>query len=501
MTNGICYLVGAGPGDPELLTLKGRRCLAQAEVVVYDYLCNPTLLRWAPPEAEVIYAGKQAGAHTLKQEEINRLLVEHTGQGRRVVRLKGGDPYLFGRGGEEAMALAEAGLAFEVVPGISSALAGPAYAGIPVTHRKLTSSLTIFTGHDDPAKEESLVRFKSLASSGATLVMLMGVEKLEEVTRRLIDEGADRGLPAALIRWATTGRQEVLTATLESIAGQAREKGWRPPSLAVFGEVVRLRDELDWFGKKPLHRQRIVVTRTRAQAGALSERLTELGADAVELPVIRIESRAREAAFEEMVRDAHAYDWIIFTSPNGAGIFFETFYRLYRDAREIGAARFAVMGPGTGRVVGANHFQVDLMPEKYVAEELLEAFAKQGSVENQRLLLVRAEEVRDVLAKGLMERGAILDEAVAYRTVPEAGAPAAVLQRLAEDGTDWVTFTSASTVKNFFEANVELPEGWKAASIGPITSEELRRHGIEPSVEADPHDIPGLVEALSRARE
>lgn len=497
--NGICYLIGAGPGDPELLTLKGRRCLEAAEVVIYDYLCNPELLQWAPEAAERVYAGKKAGAHTLKQEAINQLLVEKTAGGKVVVRLKGGDPFLFGRGGEEALALAEAGLKFEVVPGISSAVAGPAYAGIPVTHRTFTSSLTIFTGHDDPAKEESLVRLDAMAKGGGTQVMLMGVEKLTEITEQLLAAGADPELPAALVQWATLPRQKVLVSTLGKIADEARRQKWQSPSVAVFGGVVGLRKELDWFGNRPLAGRRVVVTRTRKQAGALSGELRELGAEVVEMPVIRLESLGGSSEFEELVRDAHHYDWLVFTSPNGAEIFFETFYRHFRDARELGPPRIAVIGPGTGRVVAANRFQVDLLPEEYVAESLLQAFQKEGSMENLKILLVRPEEARDVLPRGLTEMGAIVDEAVAYRTVPEAGVGVEIWELLEREGADWVTFTSGSTARNFLKLPLKLPTGWKAASIGPVTSSVLREHDIEPAAEAADHNLPGLVSALLEA--
>ncbi len=336
---GLCTLVGAGPGDLGLVTLRAKEAVEQAEVVVYDYLCNPEMLAWAPAGAEIIYAGKKAGAHTMRQEEINALLVEKTRTGKRVVRLKGGDPFVFGRGGEEAVALAGAGMAFEVVPGVSSAIAGPAYAGIPVTQRGQVSQLTVFTGHEDPEKGGSAVDFAQLAKAPGTKIMLMGVERLESITRQFIDAGADAATPVALIRWATTARQETLTGTLASIARLAADAGFEAPAVAVIGEVVRLRDTLNWFESRPLFGKRIVVTRTRKQAGALSGKLRALGADVLEIPTIRVEPPTELREFAELVKDAHTYEWIVFTSPNGVDAFFDWFYRLFSRTRGPSAGR------------------------------------------------------------------------------------------------------------------------------------------------------------------
>ena len=345
---GRCYLVGAGPGDPGLVTLRAKELIGQAEVLVYDYLCNPEMLQWAPETAEIIYAGKKAGAHTLKQDEINALLVEKAREGKQVVRLKGGDPFLFGRGGEEAQALAAASVPFEVVPGVTSAIAAPAYAGIPVTHRDLTSHVTFFTGHEDPEKAESSINFAALAQLGGTQVMLMGVERIEAIAQQMMAHGVRRDLPVALVRWGTTGRQETVRGTLVNIARQVAAMNFSPPAVAIFGEVVSLGGELAWHEGRPLSGRRIVVTRTRKQAGALSEQLRQHGAEVIELPTIRIEPPSDLRAFAELVQDAHAYDWIVFTSPNGVTAFFEMFYKLYDDARDLGGARIAAIGPGDG---------------------------------------------------------------------------------------------------------------------------------------------------------
>jgi uroporphyrinogen III methyltransferase/synthase len=497
---GICQLVGAGPGDLGLVTLRAKECLEAAEVVVYDYLCNPDMLAWAPPAAEIIYAGKKAGAHTLKQDEINALLVEKTRAGKRVVRLKGGDPFVFGRGGEEALALGKARVKFEVVPGISSAIAGPAYAGIPVTQRGCVTQLTIFTGHEDPEKGGSTVDLAQLARAPGTKVMLMGVERLESISRQFIEAGADPALPVALVRWATTPRQETLTGTLGDIAGKAAAAGFEPPAVAVLGEVVHLRAELNWFEKRPLFGRRIVVTRTRKQAGALSGKLRALGADVLEIPTIRIEPPTELRLFAELVRDAHTYDWILFTSPNGADAFFEMFYRLYEDARDIGGARIGVVGPATAARVREFRLKVDVQPEKNVAEALVAALQKESSVENVKILLVRAEVTREVVAQSLTRLGAIVDEAVAYRTVPENaadGKSAAPLDRFRTEGADLITFASSSSVENFLALKLTLPSDLRVATLGPITSKTARDAGLRVDIESPSADLDAFVRSIT----
>jgi uroporphyrinogen III methyltransferase/synthase len=466
---GICWLIGAGPGDPGLLTLKGKECLESADVVVYDYLCNPELLKWSAPHAERIYVGKKAGHHTLPQEEVNRLLIEKTQAGLRVARLKGGDPFVFGRGGEEAEELRAAGLDYEIVPGISSAIAGPAYAGIPITHRDLASQFTVFTGHEDPSREESALDYEMLARSPGTKVFLMGVERLAAISEKLMEEGAAPETPVALVRWATTARQETLVSTLGKIATDVQSSGFKAPAVGIIGDVVSLREHLTWFEKKPLHGKRIVVTRTRKQAGALSRALQGLGADVVELPTIRIEPTSKPKVFQELVRDAHRYDWVVFTSPNGVDAFFQQFYQEYDDLREIGGVRIAAIGPGTAARVRRHRLKVDL---------------------------VRAEETRDVLPAGLTNMGAIVDEAPAYRTVPETEDPTGAVARIQSEGADMITFTSSSTAKHFGALNVGWPQGASGASIGPVTSETMRELGFPIDVEAATFDIPGLVDAI-----
>jgi uroporphyrinogen III methyltransferase/synthase len=495
-TAGNCILAGAGPGDLGLVTLRVKEAVENADVVIYDYLSNPDILKWARPAAEIIYAGKKAGTHTLSQSEINRLLIEKTTEGKRVVRLKGGDPFVFGRGGEEAEALADANLPFEVVPGVSSAVAAAAYAGIPLTHRELTSSFTVFTGHQEASKSESSIDYRALVESRGTLVMLMGIERLDRVVSELRRHGAVSNLPVALIRWGTTGRQQTVVGDLGNIVEVANN--FEPPAVAVFGEVVKLRNKLNWFEKRPLFGRRIVVTRTRKQAGKLSNQLQMLGADVFELPTIRVEPPEDLIAFGELVRDAYQYDWVIFTSPNGVDAFFEMFFKLYNDTREIGNVKIAAIGPTTAQRVKAFHLAVDLQPEIFVAEAIIDALQKFLSVENLKFLLVRADNARDVLSKRLNTLGAIVDEAIAYRTVPETGDLTGAIVRFQNEGADLITFTSSSTVENFLALKLPWPRNLKTASIGPITSETMRRLGLKVDVEASRYDMEGLVQAIIR---
>jgi uroporphyrinogen III methyltransferase/synthase len=414
------------------------------------------------------------------------------------VRLKGGDPFVFGRGAEEAQALATSRVPFAIVPGITSAIAGPAYAGIPVTHRGKNSHVTFLTGHEDPQKAESSIDFGALAQLGGTQVMLMGVERIGSIAREMMAKGMRRDLPVALIRWATTGRQETLVGALENIAERVASSGFSAPAVAVFGDVVSLREQLNWFEDRLLSGKRIVVTRTRTQAGVLSEQLRALGADVIELPTIRIEPPSDLRAFAELVQDSHAYDWIVFTSPNGVTAFFDLFYKLYDDAREIGGARIAAIGAATAQRIKEYRLHVDLQPEEFVAEALVREFRKQGGVENLRILLARAEKARDLLPKELSALGAIVDEGFAYRTVPETRDDTGARRRLLEEGADLITFTSSSTVENFLALGLPWPARMQVASIGPVTSRTARERGLEVAVEARRHDIPGLVEAVRK---
>ena len=495
-TKGICYLVGAGPGDTGLLTLRGREVLTRAEVVVYDHLVNRELLGFAPAEAELIYAGKRSGDHTMAQEEINDLLVKHTAAGRRVVRLKGGDPFVFARGAEECQALAKAGLTFEVVPGVSSAIAGPACAGIPVTRRSVNSVLTIFTGHHDPDDSAAGAVYAGLGAAPGTKVMLMGVENLAGVAAKMITGGASPSTPAAAIRWATRGDQKTVRGTLADIAERIKSARLTAPAVIVFGEVAAAGEALDWVSARPLFGRRIVITRSRAQASKLSAALRDLGADVYELPLIRREPTENLREFAELVQDAHGYEWIVFTSANGVDSFFEIFHKLYDDAREIGGAKFAAVGAATAQRIKDYHYHVDLVAENFHAESLVETFRKHTDVENVKILVVRPQEASGVLAAGLGKMGAIVDEAMAYRTVPETADRTRARERLAAEGADLAVFTSSSTVRNFFAQKIAYPPDLKFASIGPVTTKTLDEHGIKPAVEAERHDVDGLVAAI-----
>lgn len=497
---GICYLVGAGPGDPDLITVRGRECIEIADVVIYDYLSNPELLTWAKDDAELVYAGKKGTGPKQEQGSINQLMIEKAREGKTVTRLKGGDPLVFGRGGEEASELKTAGVRFEIVPGISSVFAAPAYAGIPVTHRLYNSSLTIFTGHEDPSKETPTVDYKKIAAADGTKLVLMGVENLQQICDRLIEHGAKANTPCALIRWATTGGQETLTASLKAIAAKAEKHGFRAPAVLVIGEVVNLRKELNWFENRPLSGKRVIVTRTRRTAGLLSGKLRKLGADIIELPTTRIEKPTDEMAFGEMVMDCHRYDWLIFSSPNGVERFFKIFYRIYKDAREIGGVKIAAIGPGTAEKIKQYHLSVDLLPKKSVAESLAEAFEKMdASIENLTMLWVRAEGARPVLSERLSAAGVILDEGIAYRTVADTDDITGALERFKHEGADIITFTSSSSVEGFLKLKLDLPERLKIVSIGPATSRTLKAAGLDVDVEAKEHNLDGLITAVRKA--
>lgn len=493
---GICFLVGAGPGDPGLLTLRGREVLGRADVVVYDHLVNPELIGYAPEQAELVYAGKKSGDHTLPQEDINRLLVEKTKAGHRVVRLKGGDPFVFARGAEEALELARAGLRFEVVPGISSAIAGPAAAGIPVTMRTMNTVLTIFTGHRDPAESDAAKVYAQIGAAQGSKVMLMGMEHLEAIAAAMISGGASPDTPAAVIRHATRGDQKTVTGKLGNIAERARKAGLSAPAVVVIGDVVGLAPEMLVGMTRPLDGRRIVVTRSRAQASNLTAALRDLGADVYQLPLIKREPPPDLREFAELVQDAHAYEWLVFTSANGVDVFFEIYDKLYDDAREIGGAKFAAVGAATAQRLKERHYHVDLTAENFHAASLAETFRKQADVENVKILVVRPEETSGALAVELGKMGAIVDEAIAYRTAAETGDRTRARERLASDGADLVVFTSSSAVRNFFALKIPLPSGVKFASIGPVTTRTLEEHGARPAVEAARHDVPGLVEAI-----
>ena len=501
---GKVYLIGAGPGDPGLMTLKGRELIANADCLVYDALAAPIMLSWVKPECEKIYVGKRSGNHALPQTDINALLVECASRHACVVRLKGGDPYVFGRGGEEAQALNVAGVPFEVVPGVTSAIAGPACAGIPVTHRDFCTQFTVFTGHEGANKAESTLDIPGIAAAHGTKVMLMGMSRLRETLAALMQAGQGGEVPAAAVQWAATGRQKSVSATVATLADAVDAAGVSSPAVVVIGEVVKLAPQLDWRSKLPLCGKRVVVTRTREQASELSSILESLGADVIELPTIRIAPPSDKRDFAEAVVDAPHYDWLIFSSPNGVRRFFQAFFAVYEDIREIGGARIAAVGPGTAAELKKYGLMVDVMPQKAVAEELIAEFDRKGEefggVANVTMLWVHGEQARRVIYDELMKRQAIVDECLAYSTVPETEDISGSQARLREEGADVITFTSSSTVRHFMAMNLPLPEGCRIASIGPVTTATLAEFGLKPDVEADSHTIPSLVEAVRKLK-
>jgi uroporphyrinogen III methyltransferase/synthase len=500
---GTVYLVGAGPGDAGLLTLRGAELLGRADVVVYDALVNPELLKLAPKSAQVIYGGKRAKDHAIPQDELNRLLVQLAREGKTVVRLKGGDPYIFGRGGEEAEELAAAGVPFEVVPGISSIVAAPNYAGIPLTHRDHCSAFMVITGHEDPTKEASSLDWAQIARTPGTKVVLMGVERIGSIAAALIQGGMDAATPVALVRWGTTGRQQSLVGTLETIAGLVARTQFQAPAVTIIGDVVKLRDTLNWFERRPLFGRRIVVTRTREQASQLSHRLLELGAEVLEIPTIKITEPANKQHIADAFAELGSYEWIVFTSPNGVTAFFDYLFKIEDDIRTFGALRVAAVGPATAAKLKELHIRVDLMPERYVTADIARAFRKLN-IENAKILLARAEQANPDLPRELEKLGAIVDDVAFYRTVPETEDVTGAAAQLQESGADWLTFTSSSTVEHF-HARFDLPKllarfpQTRIASIGPETSKTLAALGVPPTVEADPHTIEGLLNALLRA--
>ena len=480
------YLVGAGPGDPDLITVKGRRILQQADAVLYDHLANPALLSLAPPHAERLYVGKKKSAHAFSQEEICGLLIERARRGLTVVRLKGGDPFLFGRGGEEAEALADAGIPFEIVPGVTTPLGIAAYTGVPLTHRQHTSAVTFVTGHAVEAIDWAKV------GHAETLVVFMGLTTFPEIARQLMAHGRSPDTPTMAVRWATRPDQQTIVGTLATLPGMLG--GMKPPATIIVGEVVRLRDKLDWFERLPLFGKRIVVTRASEQAGSLASRLSALGAGVVELPTIEIRPPADPAPLDRAIAQLDTYDWLVFTSANGVRFFLDRLDAGENDLRKL-RAKICAIGPATRAAVEALHLKVDLMGKEYVAEGMLEAFAAHD-LAGKRILLPRAAVARDLVPAGLARRGARVDVVEAYRTVPPEHL-AAQAREVLESRPDCVTFTSSSTVRNLLlAAGAEALRGIAVASIGPITTLTARQLGVEVATQAKVFTVDGLVAAV-----
>ena len=497
---GRVYLVGAGPGALDLVTLRARALVTQADVLVYDFLCNPEMLAWARTGVEIIYAGKSGSSHTLTQDEINALLVARAEAGKTVVRLKGGDPYVFGRGGEEAQVLVRAGIWFEVVPGVTSAIAAPSYAGIPVTHRDAASTVTFVTGHEDPTKAESAIDWPQLARLRGTKIFLMGVERVREIAQRLMTEGADAATPVALIRWGTTPRQETLEATLATVADTVAQRGFKAPAIIVVGEVVKLRRELNWFEALPLFGQRVVVTRTRRQASGLAAKLARLGADVLEIPTIRVTPvPLDEKKRQQLAIISQHFDWLIFTSPNAVDFFFAELFDLEIDIRELKGIKIAAVGPATAKKMKEFHLSVDLQPEIYTTEKLTACFTNEMA-RIARFLLPHGNLADPFLANHLRQQGGVVEEWTLYKTEPEKEDATGARARFLREGAHWITFTSASTVENWHALKLEPPAGAprpEIVSMGPVTSAELRNLGYNIAAEASESTIDALIATIT----
>lgn len=501
---GKVYLVGAGPGDPGLLTLRGKHLLERADVVVYDYLANKKLLKHVPESADLIYVGKKGGGlHAFTQEGINELLVEYGLAGKMVVRLKGGDPFIFGRGAEEIEELVAAGVPFEVVPGVTSATAAATYAGIPITHRKYTASVAFITGHEDPTKEKSNVQWDKLATGAGTIVIFMGIKNLPVITRKLIENGRDPKTPVAVVRWASTPEQHSVEGTLETITDVVQEAGIKPPALVVVGEVVKLRNTIDWYEKRPLFGKRIVVTRTREQASELVALLEEYGADCIEYSTINIEPVDDYSVLDHELKDLASCEWVLFTSLNGVTYFFRRLGELGLDSRALAGVKIAVVGRATGEELLKYGIKVDLVPEKFTGEGLAESLIAQG-VNGSRILLPRAVKARDILPDTLTAAGADVVIAPVYQNVPPAGRKDMLRRELEEQEIDMVTFTSSSTVTNFLtmvdaaseQELQDLLADVAIATIGPITSKTAEENGLTVQVQPEQYTIPDMVNAI-----
>ena len=497
---GKVYLVGAGPGDPGLITVKGLECIKKADVLIYDFLASPILLKYARKQTEILYVGKKGGDHTLSQDEINALIAEKARKGLTVTRLKGGDPFIFGRGGEEAEILVRNEIPFEIVPGVTSAIAAPAYAGIPLTHRKFTSTLAFVTGHEDPLKEESSIDWTALARGIGTLVFLMGVKNLPYITNRLIDHGMTPDTPVALIRWGTTPRQTTVTGTLDTISERAKDAGFKSPAVIVVGHVVKLRERLKWFENRPLMGHRIVVTRAREQASELVQRLSDLGAECLECPTIEVVPPDDFKPLDTAIENLSTYEWLIFTSVNGVSFFFDRLFAKNKDVRALRNIRTGVIGPATAKRLFDFGLQSDIVPETYRAESIIKTFAGKD-LNGKKILLPRAKEARPILPVELTRMGAVVDEVTAYRTRSVQGNTDLLLKRLKEKTIDLITFTSSSTVKNFHalvpaENLKSLIQDVTVACIGPITADTARDLGFDIHIIAESFTIPGLCEAI-----
>jgi uroporphyrinogen III methyltransferase / synthase len=501
---GKAYLVGAGPGDPGLITLRGKDILEKAEVLIYDYLAGTKLLRYVPKDCELIYAGKRGGVkHTHTQDEINQMLVEKVKAGKKVVRLKGGDPFIFGRGGEELEELVEAGLPFEAVPGVTSASAAATFAGVPITHRKFTSSVAFITGHENPDKKESNIAWDKISTGVGTLVFYMGIKNLESITANLIKHGRDPKTPVAVVRWASRPRQQSVVGTLEDIARIVRENDIKPPALTIVGEVVSFRNVINWYEERPLFGKRVIVTRTREQASDLVALLDENGANTYEYATIAIHPPDSWEELDKALQDISSFQWILFTSINAISAFFERLYTKGLDARALHTCKIGAVGKVTADLLLEYGLKCDLLPEKFTGEGLAEALEKIG-VKGDTVLLPRAKKAREVVPERLREAGAKVVVAPVYQNVPTAENKEILKAQLLDKQVDLVTFTSSSTVTNFVQMLEvadkkelqELMEGVKVAAIGPITAKTVIENGLQIDIQPETYTILDMVDSI-----
>lgn len=495
---GKVYLIGAGPGDPGLLSLKAKDFLQKADAVVYDRLADPRILAFARKDAEMVYVGKASANHTMRQPDINKLLVKLAAEGKTVARLKGGDPFVFGRGGEEAMELQEAGLSFEFVPGVTSAIAVAEYAGIPVTHRHVATSFAVITGHEDPTKGASTINWQGLATAVDTLVFLMGVENIEKISSQLIANGRSASCPAAVIRWGTHPEQRTLITTLGQAAADVKAHNLKPPAIFLVGEVVKLREQLQWFDNKPLFGKTIIVTRARAQASALTQKLEEQGAKVIEVPAIKIVPAADYAPLDKAISALSEYKWLVFTSANGVEYFFQRLKKAGKDARALASVKLAAIGSATAQALADHGLTADLVPSAYKAEELAEALTGQITA-GDKILIARAKVAREVLPESLRKIGAQVDVVTAYETVADCDNKEELLEALSDGSASVVTFTSSSTVTNLLQVlgdKKDLLQNAALAAIGPVTAATMESNGLTPAISAAEYTIDGLVAAI-----
>ena len=501
MSKGMVYLVGAGPGASDLVTVRGKELIKQCDVLVYDYLVYNELLTWTKPGCIKAYVGKRSGFHSKPQEEIEKLLIDYAQEGLMVVRLKGGDPFIFGRGGEEADALLKSGITFEIIPGVTASVGTAAYLGIPLTHRNDSSAVVLVTGHEDPQKAETVIDWEKYAKLGATLCIYMGVTKIDKISEQLLRAGMSPKTPVAIVRWATLPTQKSCIGKLGTISKTVVDADLKPPAMIIVGDVVKDAPRHSWFEKKPLFGKRVAITRTRRQSSELMHRLHQLGAEVLELPLIKVSSAVDEEVKEEVFAELGSYDWIVFSSPNGVRFFFDAFFDEFKDVRSLGFLRIAAVGPSTANEINKLHLDVEVLPEKHTGAELGQALIDTGSIEHAKVLIVKGNQGSDDLIKLLEEKRAIVDRIEVYKTEATDLSQNAAAEKFRKLGAHGITFTSGSTVRSFVKQakalqrakDAEIP---KTFSIGPVTSKVMKEMHVPLIKEAKESTLDGLVEAI-----